>query len=188
VGRKIGQRGCASKNIHRDRLVLSKGHTAGALYATYFEGNPKAGLEPDSETRELWLRFLPPERVLPGNMKDNFWEMGETGPCGPCTEIHVDRLTAMGERCPLVAFASSNRGNVWSAERRESNEWEVQHHELVGLCDDYSVSFSALGSRGCRLQVEHHSQGHDCRLVQDIEYYFEKETDIISDFLMVMKV
>ncbi len=67
-----------------------------ALYASYFEGNPSAGLEPDHETRNLWLQFLPPERVVPGNMKDNFWEMGETGPCGPCTEIHVDRLTAMG--------------------------------------------------------------------------------------------
>ncbi len=67
-----------------------------ALYATYFGGNEQAGLEPDHETRELWLKYLPPERVIPGNMKDNFWEMGETGPCGPCTEIHVDRLTAMG--------------------------------------------------------------------------------------------
>ncbi|MBY0260693.1 MAG: alanine--tRNA ligase, partial [Phycisphaerales bacterium] len=68
-----------------------------ALYATYFGGNPAAGLEPDLETKALWEKFLPPERVLPGNMKDNFWEMGETGPCGPCTEIHVDRLTALGQ-------------------------------------------------------------------------------------------
>jgi alanyl-tRNA synthetase len=67
-----------------------------SLYATYFEGNPKAGLPPDNETRDLWLRFLPADRVLPGNMKDNFWEMGETGPCGPCTEIHVDRLAVIG--------------------------------------------------------------------------------------------
>ena len=67
-----------------------------ALYATYFGGNPQSGLEPDLETKALWELFLPPERVLPGNMKDNFWEMGETGPCGPCTEIHVDRLTALG--------------------------------------------------------------------------------------------
>src|SRR5580765_1950111 len=63
-----------------------------SLYATYFEGNPKAGLQPDTETRDLWLRFLPADRVLPGNMKDNFWEMGETGPCGPCSEIHFDRI------------------------------------------------------------------------------------------------
>ncbi|MBX3315976.1 MAG: alanine--tRNA ligase [Phycisphaeraceae bacterium] len=67
-----------------------------ALYATYFEGNEKLGLPPDDETKNLWLKVLPPDHVLPGNMKDNFWEMGETGPCGPCTEIHVDRLTAMG--------------------------------------------------------------------------------------------
>ena len=74
-----------------------------ALYATYFGGNAAAGLEPDLETKALWEKFLPPERVIPGNMKDNFWEMGETGPCGPCTEIHVDRLTAMGLEKRLVA-------------------------------------------------------------------------------------
>ncbi|HMN40049.1 MAG TPA: alanine--tRNA ligase [Phycisphaerales bacterium] len=67
-----------------------------ALYASYFGGNKEAGLEPDLETKALWEKYLPPERVIPGNMKDNFWEMGETGPCGPCTEIHVDRITAMG--------------------------------------------------------------------------------------------
>ncbi len=74
-----------------------------ALYATYFGGDKQSGLEPDLETKALWERFLPPERVIPGNMKDNFWEMGETGPCGPCTEIHVDRLTAMGLEKRLVA-------------------------------------------------------------------------------------
>jgi len=62
------------------------------LYATYFGGNLDAGLEPDYETKELWLKVLPATHVLPGNMKDNFWEMGETGPCGPCTEIHFDRI------------------------------------------------------------------------------------------------
>ncbi|MCA9285619.1 MAG: alanine--tRNA ligase [Phycisphaerales bacterium] len=62
------------------------------LYATYFAGDEKAGLAPDNEARDLWLRHLPPERVLPGNMKDNFWEMGETGPCGPCSELHYDRI------------------------------------------------------------------------------------------------
>ena len=62
------------------------------LYATYFGGNKDKGLEPDYEAKEEWLKYLPESRVLPFGMKDNFWEMGETGPCGPCTEIHYDRL------------------------------------------------------------------------------------------------
>ncbi|XP_073001197.1 alanine--tRNA ligase [Typha latifolia] len=62
------------------------------IYATYFGGDEKSGLAPDNEAREIWLKFLPPGRVLPFGCKDNFWEMGDTGPCGPCTEIHFDRL------------------------------------------------------------------------------------------------
>ncbi|VVB00676.1 unnamed protein product [Arabis nemorensis] len=62
------------------------------IYATYFGGDEKAGLQPDNEARDIWLKFLPPGRVLPFGCKDNFWEMGDTGPCGPCTEIHYDRI------------------------------------------------------------------------------------------------
>ncbi|OMP11786.1 Alanine-tRNA ligase, class IIc [Corchorus olitorius] len=62
------------------------------IYATYFEGDEKAGLPPDNEAKDIWLKFLPPGRVLPFGCKDNFWEMGDTGPCGPCTEIHYDRV------------------------------------------------------------------------------------------------
>ena len=62
----------------------------GRLYATVFEGYAPDGLGLDEEARENWLRFLPEDRVLLGNKKDNFWEMGETGPCGPCSEIHID--------------------------------------------------------------------------------------------------
>jgi len=60
------------------------------LYVTYFEGDEKEGLAPDTETLELWREFVAEDHILPGNKKDNFWEMGETGPCGPCTEIHYD--------------------------------------------------------------------------------------------------
>lgn len=60
------------------------------MYSTYFEGDASEQLEPDHEAKELWAMFLPQERILPGNKKDNFWEMGESGPCGPCSEIHVD--------------------------------------------------------------------------------------------------
>lgn len=62
------------------------------IYATYFGGDEKAGLVADDEARNIWLKFLPPGRVLPFGCKDNFWEMGDTGPCGPCTEIHFDRI------------------------------------------------------------------------------------------------
>ncbi len=60
------------------------------LYATVFEGSAEDGTGMDSEAKEAWLRYMPEDHVLLGNKHDNFWEMGETGPCGPCSEIHID--------------------------------------------------------------------------------------------------
>lgn len=63
------------------------------LYVTYFEGDPKGGLGPDLEAKELWKSIgVPEDHILPGDMKDNFWEMGDQGPCGPCSEVHYDRI------------------------------------------------------------------------------------------------
>lgn len=60
------------------------------LYATVFEGAPDEGLERDNEAAGYWAKFLPENHIINGNKHDNFWEMGDTGPCGPCSEIHID--------------------------------------------------------------------------------------------------
>nr|XP_056708537.1 alanine--tRNA ligase, mitochondrial [Euleptes europaea] len=77
------------------------------LYVTYFGGDAKLGLTADEECREIWLSLgVPHHHVLPFPLKDNFWEMGDTGPCGPCTEIHYDHVGGGRNVAALV-----NRGN-----------------------------------------------------------------------------
>ncbi|HKI98715.1 MAG TPA: alanine--tRNA ligase [bacterium] len=81
-------------------LIDRWGLDAGRMYATVFEGSPEEGLQPDEDAERLWCEVtpLPRERVLRCGKKDNFWEMGDTGPCGPCSEMHYD----LGEgTCPL---------------------------------------------------------------------------------------
>ncbi|MEP0986474.1 alanine--tRNA ligase [Ekhidna sp.] len=60
------------------------------FYATIFEGDGSENLDQDTEAKKIWMQYLPEDRVLNGNKKDNFWEMGDTGPCGPCSELHID--------------------------------------------------------------------------------------------------
>ena len=69
-----------------DVLKLNPEH----LYATVFEGSPEEGLGRDDEAASYWEQFLPKDHIINGNKHDNFWEMGDTGPCGPCSEIHID--------------------------------------------------------------------------------------------------
>ncbi len=80
------------------------------LYATVFEGSADDKLELDTEAMECWKKYLPAERILKGNKKDNFWEMGESGPCGPCSEIHVD-LRHDDERKKVDGATLVNTGN-----------------------------------------------------------------------------
>lgn len=80
------------------------------LYATVYEGSKEDGIGPDDEARDRWLKYLPAERILPGNKKDNFWEMGDTGPCGPCSEIHVD-IRSSEERAKVPGSELVNKGH-----------------------------------------------------------------------------
>ena len=78
------------------------------LYATVFEGSPAEGLDRDNEAAGFWERFLPKDHILNGNKHDNFWEMGDTGPCGPCSEIHID-LRSDEERAAVSGAEMVNK-------------------------------------------------------------------------------
>ena len=87
-----------------DELKLDKTR----LYATVFEGDKSENLERDNEAAEHWEKFLPTDRIINGDKKDNFWEMGDTGPCGPCSEIHID-LRPDEERKKVSALELINK-------------------------------------------------------------------------------
>ena len=97
-----------------ERLGIAKDQ----LYATVFEGAEDEGIPVDDEAHNFWLRYLPEDRILYGNKKDNFWEMGETGPCGPCTEIHVDlrseEARAQSPGRELVNVDGSGVVEIWN--------------------------------------------------------------------------
>ncbi|RCI02953.1 Alanine--tRNA ligase [Rhizopus stolonifer] len=84
------------------------------LYVTYFGGDEKQGLPADLEAKQMWLDLgVEEKRLLPGNVKDNFWEMGETGPCGPCSEIHYDRIGGR-DAAHLVNMDDPNVLEIWN--------------------------------------------------------------------------
>ncbi len=80
------------------------------MYVTVFEGDAKDGVARDTEAFDYWKQFLPEDHILDGNKKDNFWEMGDTGPCGPCSEIHYD-LRSDDERAKVAGRDLVNKDN-----------------------------------------------------------------------------
>jgi alanyl-tRNA synthetase len=84
------------------------------LYASYFAGDDALGLPCDNEAKELWCSFLPSNRVLPFDKKANFWEMGESGPCGPCSEIHYDRIGNGRDASSLVNKDDPSVIEIWN--------------------------------------------------------------------------
>ena len=119
------------------------------LYATVFEGSAEDGTALDSEARDRWLTHLPADRVLLGNKHDNFWEMGDTGPCGPCSEIHVD-LRDDAERQAIPGAELVNKGHhlvieIWNLvfmqyNRKADGSLELLPHRNV----DTGMGFERL--------------------------------------------
>jgi len=85
------------------------------LYVTVFEGDKSAGLERDDEAAGIWERYFPKDHIINGNKHDNFWEMGDTGPCGPCSEIHIDNRTD-AEKAAVPGAELVNKDNPFVIE------------------------------------------------------------------------
>jgi len=115
------------------------------LYATYFEGDKSENLEPDLEARDIWRRFLPDDHILTGNKKDNFWEMGATGPCGPCTEIHYDRIG--GRNAALLVNGGAVNGRDKDpdfVEKDDPNVLEIWNNVFMQFNRDKSGKLTEL--------------------------------------------
>jgi alanyl-tRNA synthetase len=148
------------------------------LYATVFEGDAKENLPADGEARALWQQFLPDGHILFGNKKDNFWEMGETGPCGPCSEIHID-LRPDSERAQVPGSELVNRDHpqvieIWNNvfmqfNRKADGSLEVLPAQHV----DTGMGFERLVRA-----IENKTSNYDTNIFRPLIGFIEKETGL----------
>jgi alanyl-tRNA synthetase len=167
------------------------------LYVTVFGGDEKDGLPKDSETYNYWKQLVPEDRILFGSKKDNFWEMGETGPCGPCSEIHID-LRNEPDRKKVAGKDLVNTGNplvieIWNLVFIEFNR--QVNGELVQLPARHVDT--GMGFERLCMVLQHKKSNYDTDLFQPIiralaqrsgiSYGSDQKTDIamrvISDHL-----
>lgn len=106
------------------------------LYVTYYD-------ELDKESRRIWLKYLPSNRIIPASYKDNFWEMGDTGPCGPCTEIHYDRV-GNRDASELVNKDDPNVIEIWNIVFIEYNRTVSGLVPLERKCIDTGIGLERL--------------------------------------------
>lgn len=141
------------------------------LYVTYFEGDEKNGLEPDLEAKNLWLSVgVAEDHILPGDAQDNFWEMGDQGPCGPCSEIHYDRIGGRNASS-LVNQDDPNVLEVWNIVFIQYNrEADSSLRSLPNKHIDTGMGFERLVS-----VLQDKSSNYDTDVFQPI---FEKIREI----------
>lgn len=119
------------------------------LYVSVFEGDKKDGTAFDAEAKSIWMKFIDEDRIVNGNKKDNFWEMGDVGPCGPCSEIHVD-LRSDEERAKVSGFSLVNEDHpqvieIWNLVFMQYNrKANGQLEELPNKHVDTGMGFERL--------------------------------------------
>ncbi len=143
------------------------------LYATVFEGYEKDGVGADEEAREIWKKFLPEEHIIYGNKKDNFWEMGDTGPCGPCSEVHID-LRSDEQRAAVPGRDLVNQSDplvieIWNLvfiqyNRKANGELEQLAHKHV----DTGMGFERLV-----MAINGNTSNYDGDMFQDLIHEIE---------------
>ncbi len=138
------------------------------LYVTVFEGDEKDGVPMDTEAHAFWRKYLPEDRILKGNKKDNFWEMGESGPCGPCSEIHVD-IRNDDERSKINGRDLVNEGHphvieIWNLVFIQFNrKANGQLEELPAKHVDTGMGFERL----CMV-IQNKQSNYDTDVFQDV--------------------
>ena len=130
-------------------LVKRLGIDPDRLYATVFEGDKQDGVDADNEAAAFWAAHLPQDRILRGDKKDNFWEMGDVGPCGPCSELHID-LRTDSERQDINGRELVNKNHpqvieVWNLVFIQYNRKADQRLEKLSACHvDTGMGFERL--------------------------------------------
>lgn len=158
------------------------------LYATVFQGDEKDGTAFDQEAYDFWKEHLPEDRILKGNKKDNFWEMGDTGPCGPCSEIHID-LRDDAERAKVSGRDLVNKDNplvieIWNLVFMQYNR--IASGELKPLANKHVDT--GMGFERLCMAVQNKKSNYDTDVFQpiiqkiaqkaNVKYGEQRDTDI----------
>ncbi|MCC3158978.1 alanine--tRNA ligase [Hymenobacter sp. 15J16-1T3B] len=148
------------------------------LYVTYFEGDKGDNLGPDTETQELWRKYTTEDRILPGNKKDNFWEMGDTGPCGPCTEIHVD-LRSEEERAqkPGAELVNADHPQVVEIWNNVFMEFERRADKSLVKLPQQNVD-TGMGFERLMMAVSGVKSNYDTDVFQPLIQFIAKEAGV----------